>query len=360
MILFFVLFLLLLLLAAQTWALRRCLESVREDYWTEKTIVDCEEEFAVLLSVTNRSRRYLPFVKVSLGLPRGCTLASGSGSGKEKAAYTCSLRPWQEVRFRVPVKIGHRGRYVLRHPELTGGDFLGLREQQRECPQFREVIAAPKRQTCPRLDQALGSFLGDYSVRRFLYEDPVLTAGYREYTGQEPMKQIAWKQSARVGSWMVRQQDHTVEPAVTVLLNVETRESMEMTEAAFSLARTVCEALEERRIKYDFATNASQAGGRKRGAEVAEGLGESHILHVLECLGRGLVEAGRPFFDMLEEAALRTGRNRGLLVITPGEGLECPARNAEGLDRWRKESGGNVQILCACRIYEGQEERTWH
>ena len=43
----------------------------------------------------------------------------------------------------------------------------------------------------------LSGFLGDVSVRRFIYEDPVLTTGFREYTGREPMKHISWTQSAR-------------------------------------------------------------------------------------------------------------------------------------------------------------------
>lgn len=54
---------------------------------------------------------------------------------------------------------------------------------------------------------------------------------------------IAWKQSARLGTWMVHQYDHTVEPAVTVLLNMDTREEPERIEAAYSIARTVCATL---------------------------------------------------------------------------------------------------------------------
>lgn len=109
----------------------------------------------------------------------------------------------------------------------------------------------------------------------------------------------------------------------------------------------MCAVLEDRQIKYDFATNASQAGRSRNGASVAEGLGEMHFRSVLECLGRGMDEATRPFYNLVRESALKNGRNRTLLVITPGEGLEHPAENAAELDRWRKESGDHVQILCA-------------
>ena len=43
----------------------------------------------------------------------------------------------------------------------------------------------------------LGGFLGELSVNRYLYEDPILTAGYRPYTSGDPMRSIAWKQSVR-------------------------------------------------------------------------------------------------------------------------------------------------------------------
>lgn len=343
MTLFFILFLILLLVAVQKWALRRCLESVYEDYWAEKTVTDPEEPFSIILAVRNQSRRYLPFVKVEMQVPEQFRLEEKA----ERVVRSYTLRPWQEVRFHILVRISRRGRYVLRHPVLLGGDFLGLKENTREFRQFREVIVAPAEVSFPALEQALGSFLGDYSVQRFLYEDPILTVGCREYTGREPMKMIAWKQSARLGTWMVHQYDHTVEPAVTVLLNMDTREEPERIEAAYSIARTVCATLEDRQIKYDFATNASQAGGSRNGASVSEGLGETHFRSVVECLGRGMEEAARPFCRLIEEAALQNGRNRGLLVITPGEGLEQSAENAAELDRWRRESGENVQVLCA-------------
>ena len=127
------------------------------------------------------------------------------------------------------------------------------------------------------LRELLGSFLGDYSVQRYLYEDPVMTAGYREYTGREPMKQISWKQSAHSMGLMVREYDHTVEPVLTLLLNVETAQERKepVLETCYSLARTVCQELEDKGIKYVFCTNAAQAGA----------VGGSHMVDVYKRQG---------------------------------------------------------------------------
>ena len=154
MTLFFILFLILLLVAVQKWALRRCLESVYEDYWAEKTVTDPEEPFSIILAVRNQSRRYLPFVKVEMQVPEQFRLEEKA----ERVVRSYTLRPWQEVRFHIPVAISRRVRYVLRHPALLGGDFLGMKERQREFRQFREVVVAPPEYSLPSLEQALGSF----------------------------------------------------------------------------------------------------------------------------------------------------------------------------------------------------------
>lgn len=58
----------------------------------------------------------------------------------------------------------------------------------------------------------LGGFLGELSVNRYLYEDPILTAGYRSYTSGDPMRSIAWKQSVQGQGLMVKKWDYTTEP----------------------------------------------------------------------------------------------------------------------------------------------------
>ena len=91
MTLFFILFLILLLVAVQKWALRRCLESVYEDYWAEKTVTDPEEPFSIILAVRNQSRRYLPFVKVEMQVPEQFRLEEKA----ERVVRSYTLRPWQ-------------------------------------------------------------------------------------------------------------------------------------------------------------------------------------------------------------------------------------------------------------------------
>ena len=364
MTILFLILLLLLALAVQMRVFQCSLKMLRSDYWPERKIVDPEDPFDVVVSVRNMSSHYVPFVKVEeffrepIYVQQQDEHISGDAvRGGALFTGTADLRAYQEVQFRIPVAVRERGRYVLGHPELAGGDFLGLREKTRTMEQYREIVVAPREISEPEISQVMGSFLGDLSVRRFLYEDPVLTVGFREYTGREPMKMISWKQSARRGSWMVNQYDYTTEASVMVLLNLDSPMlTEERAEWCFSAARTVCAALEKQRIPYRFRTNAVQAGGLNVDADVGEGLGEVHFLTVLECLGRGMAKAADSMERLIREAEERERMagemSRGIVFLTPGK----ETVEGYGSSAGRSEQG-NLLILSAMTECEEMERK---
>lgn len=167
----------------------------------------------------------------------------------------------------------------------------------------------------PQMALTLGGYLGEISVRRFLFEDPVLTIGVRDYTGSEPLKQIAWKQTARAGKLQVKNYDYTVDVNVTVLLNLEGLPAEQ--ESCFRIARTVCETLERRRIPYEFCGNGDLFGPRGELNWYSEGLGAQHYRTLMYALGqsRGLVY--HSFVQMAERCRRRGRRSCGYIVITP-------------------------------------------
>jgi uncharacterized protein (DUF58 family) len=230
---------------------------------------------------------------------------------------TTWLRPRQQLTCDIPVVLARRGRYVLQNFTLCSGDFLGLREQEKRCGLFREVVAAPKELPSARLSEIFGGFLGEMSVTRFILEDPVLTLGFREYTGREPMKSISWAQSARMNRLMVRKNDYTQEPSAAVILNVESarEDREEVLEVCFSLARTVCSMLEKEGVRYSFVSNAALLGGGDGWGNAVDGLGERHYQGILERLGRASYEPVISLARMLEQEAARPA-SAGLAPIS--------------------------------------------
>ena len=350
--LIFVLVLIAAAAAAQYWSLAHALDGVEHHYAPDRKLAEPGEPFFLVNTVTNRSLRFVPFVEVTQLLPEAMTVLSGAavtdsytGSGKN-LTYSLYLMPRQTWQQQVPVSIEKRGRYAFTSATLRGGGFLGTGELVAYSDQFDEVVVLPVPCSAPGLDNTLGGFLGDRSVDRFILEDPVLTLGFREYTGREPMKAISWTQSARSGQLMVKKYDYTLELTATVLLNVEcarTEGWEDRLEACFSLARTVCETLEEKRIPYRFVTNAGAAGAISLWSQVSEGMGAGHLATILEGLGRATYDPLRPFAHTLAQCARHAEQGRTHILITP----ERDVRWQQGLSRLEQLSGSRSLILTA-------------
>ena len=306
-----------LLLAAllfwlERWSCAHSLDDVQGLLETEDFLTEAGEPVQLTLTVRNNGPHGKSFLALRFHLGREILPCETAHLTKDRvgpgytARCTTWLRPHQEASFSIPVKIERRGRYVLEPLQVIGGDFLGLKEQSRTEHGFHELIVPPKECDLPELGTMVGGFLGSVSVNRYLYEDPILTAGYREYTTGDPMRSISWKQSARGRGLMVKKFDYTTEPRVVVLVHADTERytQPQRVELCYSMARTVCRMLEEKAVSYRFALNATfdlllnatvTAGDEwKKPLEVPQGFGPEHFRRVLEMLGRATGQAALP------------------------------------------------------------------
>ncbi len=326
------------------------LADMREDHRPDERLVDPDEKFHLDLTLQNVGRHYILYARLEEQLSRAFTVYGQEARSRETLdggtdiSFSTWLRPWQVVRFRFQVSVGTRGFYLLAPLKLSCGDFLGLEEHVRRTSRFRAVVVAPREAEEAGFADVLGGFLGDVSVRRFIHEDPVLTMGFREYTGREPMKQISWTQSARGRGLMVKVFDHTAEPQVSVLLNADTRAKGReaLLEKCYSMARTVCRILEERGMQYDFSTNAAMASLVDGTSGCGMGLGTNHFSAVLDCLGRATyfrTIPGEQFLVQCEDISAV----RGHILITPSDDFIA----SRALERLREFSGGSLLILRA-------------
>ena len=251
-----ILYLILLILVAlvvERWSIRHALDGVKYELKISKNLVEIDEEFQLITTLRNASRRFIPFIRISEYVPRDITMDAkrctmGFDENRAKVNSTVYMMPRQKMVRRLRASLGRRGRYVFNGAILYGGDFLGLSEKAKYFDRLREVVVLPKRLDSVEFDRTLGGFLGDVSVNRFILEDPVLTLGFQDYTGREPMKQISFTATARTGRMMVKQFDHTLDVTVSVVLNLDARLpsglALPLMETCFSMTRGVCEMLE--------------------------------------------------------------------------------------------------------------------
>lgn len=347
----FLIMLLVACAAAEAYSLHHALDGIEYDCRLSKTLAEPDETLELVSVLTNRKRRFVPFLRWTENVPAmmNTTGELGTLSVTERRGSLRSsgyLMPRQRLTRHTPFSISHRGRYLFWGATLSGGDFLGMSERSREAELLRELVILPKPLEAGKLDALMGGLLGEQSVNRFIHEDPMLTLGFRDYTGREPMKQISWVQSARMGQLMVKNQDHTVERSATVILNVDTPAfgayGDELIETCFSIARSVCERLEEMRIPYTFLSNARPSSGGSAG-QASDGLGAAHLKPILESMGRAVCQRNATVWSLVDRAAALTDAGRIHIIITPAR------RDMEtaGLERLELRSGLKPQIIVA-------------
>ena len=190
-----------LVIAIERWSVVNALKGVVIDYKPSIHLAAPDEAFELISDLSNRSRRFVPFIRAQEYLPPDMALSPPSAKiildhkGAAYHSFTTYLMPRSALRRSVEASISKRGRYMFTSAVLKGGDFLGLSENSLSVSLFSEIVIYPGECFDARVRDVMGGFLGDMSVRRFIIEDPVLTAGFREYSGREPMKNISWFQT---------------------------------------------------------------------------------------------------------------------------------------------------------------------
>ena len=312
-----------LLLLERLWA-PYALKALRFRGSCDRDLAEPGEVITWSGTVENRSRLPIPFIRLIQRFPLRAEVIADEKWRSEHyrksmlqwfAEEKMTLAPLQSRTRAVRFSLPDRGVYQVGSYQLSAGDLLGFRELNKT-GDSREIVIIPRRSDRRDALDAVGGFLGDISVRRFILEDPILTVGFRDYTGREPMKSISWTRTATAGKLQVRQYDHTAEQHVMILLNVEGGTAEEL-EECFRLMRMVCEELENKKIPYGFRTNGNLQGPVGKLFWMAEGLGPRHKNTILYGLGRADSTCYHSFRYLTNRTLAHRKSNESYIVVTP-------------------------------------------
>ena len=288
----------------------------------DTTLVEPGETATLYYSVQNPHRLPLLFVGFSLYLATDVTVcedrdfyrlhvsANDTGTSVRHHLY---LPAYSKFSGKVRFSLSSRGIHDLGQYFLETGDYLGLYPLINSGIIGKRIVCTSEKYSGGKL-KFPGGELGDISVRRFIMDDPTMLLGYREYTGREPMKQISWKQTAKTGKLMVRQNDYTTDSVVTILVNMYSSLRPQM-ENCLKLVRTVCEQLEEAKIPYELMSNGDLL-------TVPEGIGREHLFFILRRLGLSRLSGFTGFGSLVDRCVRRRRGNSCYIIITPAVGPE--------------------------------------
>jgi len=319
-------------------------------------LIEADEEFSLITTITNTKRLPVEFLRTGELVPDNITLPGGKvelsqGQRGSELLSDTYLMPRQKLTRTRKVTLPKRGQYYFRGATLTAGSFLGLSEIKKDFHLVREVVVPPKPVKTSDLKDLLGRYIGDISVYMFLLEDPILTIGFRDYTEHDPMRAICWKQTARLGKLMVKNFDHTLDLTATVILNLDSRKTNGH-ETVFSMARSVCEFLEAMEISYRFVTNASVARSMGRSV-IPDGFGGDHLGTILELLGRMTYTSFEGLANTLAKIVKGAEPGRSHILLTP----EDTDSVSMFLHKLRVRTGRDVLVLTPESLNDETEMR---
>lgn len=292
----------------------------------EKTCVYPHEEFRIDTVVENDKWLPMLFIKMYEYVPVSLNVFQPDHSravlneeydqDTRVLVQTLYLLPHQKAKRSFHAQMSSRGRYLLGKTRVRCGDLFGIREKTEAFAADAELVVYPEALAIDAIEPGFGGYLGELSVRRFIMPDPILTAGFRDYTGAEPQKDIAWTESLRRSSLMVKQYDYTAEQKASIIVDIAGGSRQEI-EACYGLCRSIIEYLEKRRIYYGFYTNAEMNPRIKGRRTVPDGIGRVHRETIMESLGRAVHTASLSTDTLLARTFGHMDEMRSYIYIAP-------------------------------------------
>ena len=195
------------------------------------SVSEAAEGDIVTLTETICSRKLLPlpWVKVELTTDASLVLAADQSAVSEDTRFISSffcLHPYRKTQRHWKVTCTKRGMFTVSHAVIMVSDLFGTTELSMPYPEAEASLtvlpAVREIGLPPQLPQQM---TGDMLLNRMLIPDRFAICGIRQYTDGDPARDICRTASARSENLMVWQYQETAVPGMTVLLNLETRET---------------------------------------------------------------------------------------------------------------------------------------
>jgi uncharacterized protein (DUF58 family) len=195
---------------------RFCLHRVEYQRRLSHNQVFFGDEIVFEIEVANRKPLPLPWLQVEDELPEKVVILKGKAESitEDRVALTniFPINMYHKVKRRFPMRCSQRGAFIFGPSYVRSGDLFGFFRREKKFEKLDYLLVYPRLVPLEKLGIPSRQLFGDIRLKRHLFQDPVLTAGVRDYISGDSLKRIHWKSTARIG----RLQTKVYEPTTTV------------------------------------------------------------------------------------------------------------------------------------------------
>ncbi|MBP1990265.1 DUF58 domain-containing protein [Paenibacillus eucommiae] len=288
------------------------------------------DEVEMIETIVNRKLLPIPWLRLESMIHAGLRFGKQSNldinDGKlyQNHRSLFSLMPYTKIVRRHQVLCEKRGWYKLDSVAVSVGDALGMQVGTQSHKLNLRLLVYPKLIDWQELPLPSHSWQGDITVKRWVMQDPFLSAGVREYGFGDPLSSIHWKATARSQKLQVYNREFTADPRLMIILNTQISEMMweavsdtELVEKGISYAATLAERVIAAGIPVGFGCNAYTEEVPKEPIYISPEGGWDHLNSLYETMAKLVVACCRSFDTYLDADAWQDGTALDFILITP-------------------------------------------
>lgn len=234
-----------------------------------------------------------------------------------------SLLPYQKIRRKQHLVCTKRGFYQFDNVDMSTGDVFGFGETFKNVQSPTEIIVYPSLLSMDDIPLPTHSWLGDVVVRRWIIEDPFLTAGVRDYSAGDPLNSINWKATARTNHLQVTKKDFSADHHLMIYVNFNQTGDIwhpiidkELTEMSMSYAATIAEFSISKGISTGFGCNSYMGQKTNETIRIEPEHSRQQLTYILETLAKLEIDANKSINSFLKEDIDRKLAGKDILIVT--------------------------------------------
>ncbi len=205
---------------------RFCLHRVEYRRSLSQKRVFFGEEIIYEAEITNRKPLPLAWLHIEDELPDQVTLLKGKATvmreGRVMLSNIFPINWYHRVKRRYPIQCRQRGFFVFGPACIRSGDLFGLFRREMHVEELDYLMVFPRLVPLEKLGIPSKQLFGDIRLKSHLFQDPVLTAGIRDYRFSDSLKRIHWKSTARLGKLQTKVYEPTTTVDISIFLDVRT------------------------------------------------------------------------------------------------------------------------------------------